>query len=237
MSTTKVTRFTDDGILKLANSQWAGSLNIGTNWSTLRIGWRWAMNDSGANIISTPRLYVGVMSSPASGMTNGPLGSSTSHWVGGYSVAATLTRSTSPTRYSLGMSAGKKIGGTITDASDFAGYMITADPGNVRVAGLLEITKGSPNFSLRMSTVAGVNGIVDVSRAALEAAMELSDFGSVDDSLNTAIGGSSTRYTASAAQAIAVDEATNGDLNAICVGWERSSPALEVSEILFAKMA
>lgn len=246
MSTTILSRTigTLDKKLVLSNSQWAASLDIGTSWTKLRMGLRWALTDSGGNLTSTPRFFIGLHSNPASGMTNGPLTATCSHFVGLYSVQATLTRSTSPLRYGVAImsSVCKKIGSTITDGANFSTLIaITADPANVRNALLLEFNKTSGTqitmSEVGVDTTAGAG--VDVSLATLKAALVEPTILNADDIIEVGIG--TTGYDASTVSAFTVDEGTDGPLNSLCVAWDRSAALggsdLEISEVLFAKLA
>jgi len=223
-----------DKKLLLANSQWAATLSIGTSWTRIRIGWRWAAQDSGGNL-GTTRSFAGVMASPASGLTNGPLGTSTSHFVGHIRVN-TSVRSTSPIiKWQITSLIGKRVGSTDTTTTpSTTATQLSGVPDSVRTVHIVEIQKGSPNFTIRQIIANGTNALVDVSLAGLKSVLDFDPFTSLDAQLDAVIGGSGTRYLDSSAT-VAVDEGTDGALNAVVVAWPYNN-AMEFSEALFVKM-
>lgn len=240
MATSILSRTFVDGLdkkLVLNNSQWAATMNIGTDWTRLRIGWRWALTDSGANITgASPGFMIGTMSSPASGMTNGPLGNSCSHFFGIIQRAAnpTVTRQTTGfLRYGAWVPASaKKIGSTLTEGTGLNSLQIGYQPGTIRTAHIIEITKGSPNFTIQQVTMSSTTGVNDMSLAGLEAAMNSATMAGAEielDNVNAA-------YTLSSAVTQAVSE-SDGAFNAVVVGWTKTTNDMEFSEVLFAKMA
>jgi hypothetical protein len=236
-----------DGKLVLSNGQWAAEL--GSSWNVLRLGWRWAITDSGIGIYgfsfeNRPEWYVGMLASPDAQMTNGPLGNLTSHFVGIYNVASgsfpAMARSTGPLRYSHTVSVGKKVGATVTDGDNMAaGSLLSADVENVRTAMILQITKGSPSFSFE---AVGVNsgsttGLVDCSLDILKEAMAITPFSDADEFIESELGISSLAYIWTNGGTLAVDEGTDGTLTHVCAAWERTSNDLEFSEMLFKVMS
>lgn len=212
--------------LLLGNAQWAATISAGTSWNRLRIAARMALDDTGSDITGTPRLYLGMMSSPAVGMTNGPLNAVTDHFVGFVSASASFSRITVPSPNAYGMSSqllGKKVDATITLAGSTVGHRISAAPTTARQVTMVEIEKGSPNFTLRCGTFAAAPA--DISLTTLISSLE-------DPTFTSAVGG--TMSQSANVTTLAVTEATDGFLNAICIGWDRSSSKLHVSEMFYA---
>ena len=190
----------------------------------------------------TPPFYVGVMSAPVTGMTNGPLTTSCSHFVGVRTRPANWTRTVGPPiHYDIGnscMAVCKKVGSTLTDNGvTFTGGgggtggtspRVSASPDTVRCSFVVEIIKGSPNFTIRANTVQTAAGVVDLNLDNLKLALAMP----VYTEALTIIGGGSAGTQAT----IAVDEATNGTLDSICVAWARQDVSAYISEILFVKL-
>src|SRR6266404_5809726 len=233
-----------DNRSKLANGNAARlwSSAIGTAWTTIRLGCRLSIEDSGANIISTPRLAVGI----SAGTSNIFQDATSAHFFGVVSAAATWTRFTNaagdvaygignPGYTSTGLLLAKRIGSTLTTGSslghasdhNYIGDLSRA----LRVAWFLEITKGSPNFSVKLlqctnggATPVGASNITECSLVSFLSNMELAS-----PSIADHVFGSS--------QTMAIDEATNGNFNAVCVAWDRTAPAMEVSDLNVIKFA
>lgn len=232
-----------DKKLILSNSGWAGTLNIGTDWTRIRIGLRWAMQDTGANLTGTPRLWIGLLSNPSAGLANGPLGGSTSHFVGGFTSLASWIRGTTPiihyqpTNGTALAAVVKRVGATNTTATapNFPMRFVSAEPGAVRVALVMDILKGSPNF-----TVACIAANATTNLATGDLPLEELKIALVN-SLNADVATYLTSVTgvshAVQSNSIAVNEGANGSLNAVCVAWNLGLGLPEFSEILFAKMA
>lgn len=229
----------EDRRLNLSNSQAARVITIGTSWTRLRVGIRFAFDDYGANILTTPRLYLGAISSPSVGMANGPLTNATSHFVGLITATATWARNApSPVWYNLatGSMYAKKINSTIsTVAGTNVSVGVSGQPNLRRNIILVDILKGSPNFTITICMPSGVAITGDVTQSAhLAEAMSksaLTDAATYIASIETG------SYVGNATGALAVDEGANGFLNAVCVAWDRSSPSLNISDLMWAKMA
>ena len=222
-----------DQRIVLGNSSWAGLLNIGNDWNTLRICFRACFDDTGANITGTPRLYIGVLSNPSVGVANGPLGGATSHFVGVRSSYATWTRNVSNTRYS-GTSSGEQlvkiIGAAVTTAGatgPTSAPQYSALPSTNRSPILFEVVKGSPNYSIR-STTSIQTTVSDKTYATLVDNMSNPDWASAASGVGAGATG--------AAQTIAASE-SDGILNAVCIAWDRSTPVIRISEVLISKIA
>lgn len=242
-----------DKQLVLSNSQWAGKLSdsLFGGWTSLRLVWRYSIDDSGAAISGTPRMYVGLMSNPVEGMTNGPLGNSTSHFVGVRTALSTWTRSAGPpVQYDNSAVGGweimKRNGSTDvvgSTANAFApGRFFYADGQSLRNVNVLEITKGSP-FSMSSIFCGLAFTEVDV---PLETLLALGgsnkSLATVASELNAYVDGVSpdtetTYASVLGPRTVSVDEGTNGELNAVVFAWNQVAPAMRISEVLIVKMA
>lgn len=229
-----------DNRAKLANGNIARlwSSAVGTSWSVIRVGIRLSIEDSGANIISTPRFAFGI----CSGTSNIFMDATTTHFFGAVSNGATWQRRTTGTGYSdnsygvggnpgytnNGYCVAKRIGSTLTVGSGFIGgdyCRIGWNTTPFRTVQFLEITKGSPNFSIKLfaqNTGAGTG--VDQSLASFLSNMELTS-------------PSITNYAFSGTQTMAIDEGTNGSFNAVNVAWDRNSPSIEISDVAVVKFS
>jgi hypothetical protein len=228
----------EDRRLVLNNAQAARVIDIGSSWSTLRLGIRYCVDDTGANITGTPRFYLGLLASPSAGMANGPLGLVTSHFLGFRSGFATWTRQVGPPINYIAENGDlnrliKKVNNTVTTTG--TGIAIRAGVNAVpnRSALIIEIVKGSPNFTINFCSPIGAPSDIPNPNAMINA-FQLATMANIATYLNGLFSGS---YSANPTGTIAVDEGTNGSLNAICVAWDRSVPVMRISEILWAKMA
>jgi hypothetical protein len=231
---------TDDRRLVLANAQAARVINIGTSWTQIRIGVRFAFDDTGADILTNPGFWLGMLASPSASMANGPLTAATSHFVGFLSTQATWTRENAPnTTYRLTSSAGgtsvKRVGNTTTASAAGGGKnttWVSAVPASRRNVHGVEITKGAPNFNIRLLSAVSAP-VTDITSAQFLTAMGQTTIAQAATYLQSL--GSS--YTSTDNDNIAVSEATDGFLNAICVAWNRTPNSVHISDIAWIKVA
>ena len=225
-----------DNRLTLSNSQWAATFSFGTDWTRLRIGWRFCIQDSGANITGTPKMMIGVLADPLPGMTNGPLGTSTSHFFGVKTSKPTWSRiggsyydigGGSPLPYQIITRVGS-VETVNPVASNFIPARQLSSQTDHRIVGIMEITKGSPNFTL--SGWYHASGLFDMAFYDLYRAMEIDPF-------STGYWNALGPVYSGTGDTLAVDEATNGYFNSVCVAWNRSSPVVYFSDIAVSKMA
>lgn len=175
------------------------------------------MRDSGATLTGTPVFSVGL----CSGDTNifGDL--TTTHWVGVKTTGATWPRLTGPpTGYQVfPAQSGKTIGTTFTSAANWlsvSGYILSDVAGGNRSCWFVDITKGSPDYTIR--GYARINGTAsDISLATMQAQIAI-DAATMTDHALANIG------------TVAVDEATNGTLDHVCFSWNRATPEIEISD-------
>lgn len=222
-----------DKKIVLSNSQWAGKMTIGSSWNTLRIAGRIAFTSSG---VGAPGAFaMGLMSDPTAGMTNGFLGSNTKNFLGFGSTAAW--------GYNAGLgydNTVKKMGKilTTTTVAGINTTLITNNPASYRNILMLEIIRGSPNFTVNYirPNGSGLEAGVDVALTTLRSAIVAATLVNAATTINTLTGGG-VAYGASGPDNIAIDEATNGSLNAITVAWGGTTINCEISEMIFAVIA
>ena len=218
----------EDKRIQLANSNfarlWASSL--GTSWTKVRIGCRASMGDTGANLSGTPNFAFGI----CSGTSNIYFDATTTHWCGLKSTDSSWLRVTSsPAAYAMSNATTppqitKKVNTTVTigGAWDQSPRLINVTTEN-RSCLFADITKGSPNFTVALFS-RNVNTASDVTLETYLTNVELSS-------------PSVTNHIMSNNQTQAIDEATNGYFNAVNIGWDRTSPVIELSDIAVVKIS
>jgi hypothetical protein len=220
----------DDVRAALSNATLRRLLSVGTNWTQLRVAIRFSMEDPGADMTSQPTFSLGVCSGTANPFNNGS--ATTDHWVGLRSTMATWARSAGPppytTLYPYTMRPYKRVGTTYSYAPGtnnllYAWYVLYGT--SIRQVFAVDITKGSPNFTITYVARTGISNPDDVSKETFLQQISL---------LTPNIPGHSRSGTGNP---IAVDEATDGYLNAVNVAWDRSSPKLEISDLAVVRFA
>lgn len=214
--------YTGDRRLALANGEAIRQPIWYSSWSRIRIGLLFSIdrNGSTSNITGTPLLAFGL----CSGTTNIFISGTSDHVVGAKNINGTWTYNTSPVKYYASGSNNayqgfKRVGTTITNASasfnnNLLGWPEASVP--VRNAMILEITKGSPNFSMKFWSNNATGAQTDVPDAAFEEAMIVDDMANVGSV--SSIGGGTVDATA---RTLAVDEGADGALDHLFVYWER----------------
>lgn len=210
-----------DKRIVLSNSQFARPLPFGTTWNELRIGIRVHMRDTGANLASTPRFWLGA----CSGSTNLIGDASTDNFVGMVSNTTSWVR-TATEYQAVAYHAAKRVGTTTTIGSSIGGgtdigngaALNTAD----RVIMVVQILKGSPNYSVRNFTWT-TGAVADQSLITFLAQMEL-----VTPAL--------TGHTFQAYQTIAADE-TGGSFDHLNISWDRTTPEIEICDLAVARFS
>jgi len=195
-----------------------------TTWTKLRFALRWCMRDSGATLTGTPNFYAGF----CSGETNIIGDGSVTHFVGVKTTGTTWPRIAGPpTVYQLfPTQSGKVIATTFTSWASWlsvAGYTITDVAGGNRGCWFIDVTKGSPNFTV--NGYARINGTAgDISEATFLSESEI-DAATLT---NHALGNSGSG---------AVSEGTNGALDHVCMSWDRTTPEIEISSHRVVRLA
>lgn len=185
---------------------------LSEGWTRLRVGVRIKPSDSGANLTGTPRFGLGL----CAGSSN-ILGDATpDHFVGIITNDATWTRSTSQTRYTVNpVDIAKNVDGVLTTGSSISTTLVLTT-GFWKLL-LVDITKGSPNFTVNMVLFPNANSTTDASEANFLAKM-------MDDVP------AFTNHTAGSAQTIAVNEGTDGTLDHVNFWWDNAT-AMNLADI------
>jgi len=206
----------------MTNATFARLVTLAAGWSKVRVGVRLNCTDLGAGPSSTPRLGIGLCAG-----TGAILGdTSTTHFAGALTNISGWTRGT--LIYLCDFYPATKVGTTLTiGASSFnADTRIDHTAGSAttqRGVYFIDITKGSPNYTFDFFSPAS-NGFGDVASSTFLGNMVLST-------------PSISAHSYGTARTLAVDEATNGTLNAACVWWNRSDFLMEICDLAVAVIA
>lgn len=206
--------------IQMANSCYARTILIGTTWNVLRVGLRWHMDNTGASL-STPEFAFGV----CDGTTNIMGDASVDHFVG---VRSSGLWSFQTTFYNnTSFQPAKKVGATVTTGTTLVqnasiACNCTVDP-SPRGFIMVDITKGSPNFSFVLSHLNNQVG-ANVTASEFLQQMELATV-------------TQTGYLTTASQTLAVSEAGDGFLDSVNVSWNRSTPVIEVTDIAVTRFS
>lgn len=203
------------------------------SWTTIRIGIHYCV-PSAATLVGTPGIYVGI----GSGLTNGIGDATTTNWIGIKTVSATWTRVLSGAQAyaQIGNTqVAKKIASTLTvNPSGFQGTTVhTSLDAAFRTVLLVEITKGSPNYTVISGAPTSNSGViaVDVTPAHMDSYMSLpiglGGIGAVANANITALVGQSTQAMSEAA----------GNLDCIQIFWDKTAAPLELEGVYHRKLA
>lgn len=218
-------------------TDFARLIGIGNAWSKVRLVARIALSDSGDDLVADQKFWFGVMHDPSDEMDNGPWSDWTSHFVGMRSGELTWSRLTSPTRYYVApdsaMLAVKRVLDTNVESnmspSQHLGIYFSADPAAMRWPVFVEIVKGTPNFTVQGVWPAENSALTfDLTSAQMFSALQLSTMLDVATELTNLSG---MTYLCSSAIELAVDEATDGALNAVCISWQTGENSMHISDI------
>ena len=206
----------------LSKSSWVRPHGL-TGWTKLRIGIRWCMRDSGAEINNPaqagfqPLFSVGLCSGSANIFGD----ASVQHWVGVKTTGTSWPRIAGPpTGYQLfPTQSGKTVGTTFTLATNWlsaTGYILSDVAGGNRGCWLVDITKGSPNYTIGGYARANGNaGDISLATFQTEAAIDVPTL---------------AEHSVVNVASVAVDEGTNGTLDHVCFHWNRETPEIEISD-------
>jgi len=211
--------------ISMLNSTWARSVSLPAAWSKIRLGLLLHFANAGGALASTPVL--------AAGFTNGTSaieGDATpTHFVG--------IKTNSAAWADLGCGSANVLG-TVTvqpavnvAGSETLGTAITADArfsfkSDTEFLYFLDITKGSPNYTLNLFTVIGAGGSCGTGATVAQFLQQVA-----------LTSPSFTNHSAGSAQTLAVNEGSNGTLNAVNVYWNRADVAAEIGAIAVAVLA
>ena len=205
------------------------------NWTTMRIGLHFCV-PSAATIVGTPRIFCGM----GNGLTNGIADSSTTNWIGAVMNTATWTRSIlgSPAiayTQNLAFRAAKRVATTLTlGGADLATAMVASLDATFNSIFLVEITKGSPNYTVRVgypSSNSAFSGVAlpGITETMMDAYMGL-------PATMTGIGSVSNPNYSTVSGTLAMDEVA-GVLDTVQIYWDKTAAPLELTGVYHRKLA
>lgn len=225
----------DDKKLSLYGNQVAFT-GIGTSWNVIRIGVRTVCNIAytATSIKGNPRFFLGMIASPNASLTNGTMTRNCSHFVGAYNVNGTCLTTAGPPAY-ITLFSNRHIArvGT-TDTIGIPGtttHLVPLTAGSLRTAYVVQITKGSPNFTIEHVGCNSSVGMLDLTLADFITGLNTATMTNVQASFEASLGVASGYYADSSN--VAVNEGTNGYLNSIYLGYNRTATPVEFSEIVY----
>lgn len=209
-------------IVRMSNARFARlpEALIFSGWVTLRLALRLKITDSGGNLTGTPRFAWGF----CAGTTNIMGDTSVDHFVGLRSYSGTWTRSTTETRYgTVNITGAKQVGATVTDASASGAVHVSLFHVNQYKLFFCDITKGSPNYTF--------NGFSPTSNSTSNP--------TASDFLTQSVLGSPafTGHAAGTNRTLAVDEGTDGTLNACGVWWNQTASTIDIADMRVVQLA
>jgi hypothetical protein len=214
----------------LQNSNYARKWTalLGTTWTKIRIACRATIVDSGANAGSTPIFAIGI----CSGTTQIFQDATCHHWLGVVSQLTTWTRNAGPPVFYVpgGASyynAGKKVAsGALSGLNvitNFASTLFDSTTAN-RSVFCIDITKGSPNFTITTAAARNNNTPGDIDLPTYQAQIETAS-------------PSFANHTNYAGVTVAIDEVANGYFDSVAFAWDHTTPAIELSDITIVRLA
>lgn len=203
----------------------ARKTSVGTNWTTLRVGARLAVNNNGNTLPFTPKWWFGL----CSGTSNVPGDQTPTNFIG-IGFVQTVQFSYSAGAYGQlggqGFALTKIVNGVETQSgSALATLGISGDP-TVRNIFIVEIVKGSPNYTYNFWHPALLAATTDYSLETLMLQMLITPWVT-----NSTL----PQYNADTGT-IAFDEAA-GALDSVCHYWSPDNRSMEISEMAWVKMA
>lgn len=238
----------NDKVLRLEAAQAARGVTIGTNWNILRMAVRFCILPyQAANITGTPRGFFGI----CSGQSDVFLSPTPQHVMGFQTDAATLnyTARTLPQVGALlsGNWRGIMIrNGVVSNGAVTSLLYTPALANNARTVLVLEFDKVTSPGNMRIHRVGYTGNSVsaDVTDTLLEQllisieGLSMSDVASSLNAFASASGYFASTFTYAAGSTdYALDEGTYGDLDSVCVAWNRSVHMMEISDVVLAKVS
>ena len=230
----------EDKYLTLANEEYLRPLSLGNNWTKLRLGAMLAITPDAANNLTNCSLLLGVASaaSPFANTTGYSTGT-TKNYVGldivpdggggsGPGLFTYYATGGNPYFSATYAAARRRVVTTDTFASVAMNHAVATHTGTIqrRTPVYVDITKGSPNYTLKLYTATSVQAQADFAPADFLNGLEQS---------GTPVLGSVT-LSASSAISIACDE-TAGGFDTVSLFWNRASFPLEVYILAAFRMA
>lgn len=220
-----------DNRLSLTNGQAMRNLSFLTTWNVVRLGIQFGWNGA-ASLSGTPQLVMGLNAGILDGSGN-PVGyadPATSNFFGMRTLVPTMTYNAGPPAYYSNATVAPKpctrVGSTLTDGTAFGstGPWGSAALTTARSALIIQVTKGSPNFTIEAVFATNATGaqadINDTKFLDMMESLTMADAASIQSG-----------YNAMAGVSMAVNEAANGYLNTMLIYWNRTSVPLEVSAV------
>lgn len=213
--------------LSLTSAAYVRPMDFGSNWSHIRIAARVAVNiNTGTTDIPAPNFFLGLTSGssavPGTATPNHFLGIRTPSSISFFNNEANYVFTSNTASSSLGCMIIDGVETTSITGNTF-GYTFLGNASTMATVFCIEIIKGSPNYTIDYSS--SINGGVYPTSAIFENIMAsgASVFGDMRIKLNDA--------------PFAVDEATNGPLDSICLSWGSPTVELEILDLNFARLA
>jgi hypothetical protein len=221
----------DDRRLVLGNERAArkfAAAFVSGGWTSILLGMRFAVSAS-AQIVSG-NLAFGLSNEVTSvygdQVTNNFVGvrsSPTPNPNFGYSAGPPVTLQQIKLNGVVKIASGETLGADIGGVNDMK---ISADPSTIRNIFLVQITKGSPNFTVTAGYLNGTNA--DISQTSFLTAME-----TAIASINVW----NAQYLKGADVTMAVNEGANGALNSACIRWSNVQTSLYISDVAYARVS
>jgi len=201
------------------------------SWTKLRLGIRFQWHNTGANLTSTPRFFCGLCSGVAAPVgTGAPLHalgvwSNSATWTYAAAAGSNMTYYSTPNTGLLGAHFVNSPTPTTGGAFGATVYCPADQTAATRRMLFVDITKGSPNYTIGWFMANTAVAAPDVLVADFLGVMELST------PSFTGHGVASSPY------AVATNETTQGVLDCVNVAWDRTTPTMDICDIAVMKLA
>ncbi len=220
--------------------QAAALIDISSSWTKLRVGCRVSLTDSGTDIIGGATIFLGLLASPSAvEWLTDRITPNTSHFAGIMAQENTWSRNTNSYQTG-GTVVGTRVGNVDATSEDTDDLFLPLAPASVRGMMILEFVRtnaADTTWEFNIITPGNDAGcLVDVTQAQFIAIMEENSL-TFGNYATTVLGGSYGSGIGLINRVVSVNEATNGILNAVCVGWTRSDPLVEFSDVAYIELA
>ena len=208
--------------IALAASQFGRLHGYGNDWTTLRIALLWAVEDSGVNIAGSVlrvALCNGTADMPGDATTNNSFGMK-------QQAAWTRTGSGSTAFYTPPAPWAFTRVGSTESTSLLGNGLVVGTVSYNRSLFFLDVTKGSPNYTLQFFGRSDDTHAGDITPATF-----LTTIGQVTPAATY------HAYNTPSGNALAVNVGTNGILDTVYVGWNLLSPRLFISNLAVVRLA
>lgn len=208
--------------IQLNNSQFGRPISLPSGWGKIRVGLRCHCTDPGAGVNSVG-WFVGV----GHGTTNMIGSASCDHWAGVAISAGDLWSRNATMMFGVATQGAKKVGAVLTYSVGQIGAAFAIANGAALAAAdrnvwLVDITKGSPNYTFNMMAITVAPS--DFTSAYFLTQMNLS----VPAFTNNGFGGDQT---------VAVDESVDGTFDAVQIYWNRADFLMEICDLAVAVLS